>query len=179
MSKEPPSDQDLFRRSVGPVRRLPTDDRVAPHRTPRSPHPKARELNNDVAPPMPERERPWNESLRGDVVDFHRPGIQRRALRRLRRGQWRPDANLDLHGKTAREAEPALYRFLARCQGEDIRCIRIVHGKGISSPGGRPVLKARVITWLKQHPEVNAFCSAPASDGGTGAMYVLLRARRE
>ncbi|MCH9675319.1 MAG: Smr/MutS family protein [Gammaproteobacteria bacterium] len=114
----------------------------------------------------------------GEVVQFHRPGVQARTLKRLRRGQYPIERQLDLHGQTLAQAERALHRFLSACDHSGARCVRIVHGKGLSSPGGRPVLKGQIVVWLREHHAVNAFCSAPRSDGGTGAMYVLLSARR-
>ena len=179
-STSPPSDADLFRAAVGKVRRL-KDDRTPPHRVARAPRPQSQNGTETVPFPVPERDAEWARSDGGshhtDIVDYHRPGIQTRTLKRLRQGRLPPEAHLDLHGKTTREAEPNLYRFIARCSDADLRCLRIVHGKGISSPGGRPVLKARVVIWLREHPDVIAFCSAQPADGGTGAMYVLLRAR--
>ena len=76
---------------------------------------------------------------------------------------------------TVSEARPALARFLAECQTGLVRCVRIVHGKGHRSPHKRPVLKGKLDAWLKTRDEVLAYCSAPVSDGGTGAVYVLLK----
>lgn len=118
------------------------------------------------------------EHRTGDEVVYGRPGIDRITLRRLRRGQFSIEANLDLHGMIEREAACALADFLTLSQSQGRRCVRVVHGKGNRSPGKEPVLRAMVHRRLRRHGEVLAFCSAPPRDGGTGAVYVLLRKRR-
>ena len=182
MSKQPPdkpseSDAELFRRSVGQVRRL-SDDKAPPHRVSHNAKPRPA-IPEDVVIPPPDRDRRWLGATRGEALEFHRPGVQPRTLKRLRRGQYPIAATLDLHGSRARDAERALHRFLNECVHHHWRCVRIIHGKGISSSGGQPVLKGLIATWLSERADINAFCSAPAADGGTGAMYVLLAARRK
>ncbi|MBV2163679.1 MAG: Smr/MutS family protein, partial [Comamonas sp.] len=93
----------------------------------------------------------------------------------LRRGQWRAGAELDLHGLRVEQARHALLSFLDECQEHGIRCVRIVHGKGLGSPGKVPVLKAKVLRWLVQKREVLAFVQARPADGGAGALVVLLQ----
>ena len=90
-------------------------------------------------------------------------------------GKVHIDAELDLHGLTAVRAEPILAMFLAECQQQQIRSVRIIHGKGWGSRDNRPVLKSKVNYWLRQSDAVLAFCSATIEDGGTGALYVLLK----
>ncbi|MCC7120060.1 MAG: Smr/MutS family protein [Gammaproteobacteria bacterium] len=114
----------------------------------------------------------------GDELMFRRDGVQHALLRKLRRGQFAVQAHLDLHGLTSAEARLRLAGFLQQCVGTGLRCVRIVHGKGNSSPGKLPVLKPRVAHWLAQRDEVLAYASARPVDGGTGAVYVLLRAPR-
>lgn len=114
----------------------------------------------------------------GDELVFRRDGVQIALLRKLRRGQFAVQAHLDLHGLTSVEAKPRLAGFLQQCVTGGLRCVRIVHGKGNSSPGKVPVLKPRVAHWLAQRNEVLAYASARPVDGGTGAIYVLLRASR-
>jgi DNA-nicking Smr family endonuclease len=99
-------------------------------------------------------------------------------MRKLRRGQFIVGAELDLHGMTVPVAHRALNEFLARCLTTDTRCVRVIHGKGLSTPDRSPVLKSRVNNWLQQHGDVLAYCSARAHDGGTGAVYVLLKKHR-
>jgi DNA-nicking Smr family endonuclease len=82
---------------------------------------------------------------------------------------------LDLHGLTAAHAQAILREFLADCRLRRVRCARIIHGKGARSPDRQPVLKRKLNYWLRLRPEVLAFCSTPRHDGGTGALYVLLR----
>ena len=89
------------------------------------------------------------------------------------------EAELDLHGLTAERAEPMLATFLAECQQQQIRCVRVIHGKGWGSRDNRPVLKSKVNYWLRQSDAVLAFCSATIEDGGTGALYILLKRQYE
>jgi len=106
---------------------------------------------------------------------FARPGLQHRQLLKLRKGQLKIGAELDLHGLNRHTARQQLICFLADCRSGGVRCIRIIHGKGWGSKHNIPVLKNRVNAWLQQFDDVLAFCSAPAHDGGTGAVYVLLK----
>jgi DNA-nicking Smr family endonuclease len=111
----------------------------------------------------------------GDKWSFLRPGISRQTLRRLRRGYWGIQAQLDLHGFTRDEARLELVAFLDAGNQRGFRCVRVIHGKGLSSKHGEPVLKARIGTWLSQREDVLAFCQARPEDGGSGAVLVLLR----
>ena len=109
-------------------------------------------------------------------------GLDRRVLRRLRAGDFAYQSHLDLHGMTAAEARAAVNRFLTRAHHDGQRCVLIIHGRGLNSKDQVPVLKHRVTTWLARGSWsrlVLAFASARACDGGTGALYVLLRRRRE
>jgi DNA-nicking Smr family endonuclease len=115
-----------------------------------------------------------NEIQTEDVLLFYRPGIQQRLFRDLRRGRIKSELELDLHGFTANHARREMERFLGECKRRGVRCTRIIHGKGYGSKG-QPVLKQKLNIWLRQHPDVLAFCSATPRDGGTGAAYVLLR----
>ncbi|GMV68979.1 MAG: hypothetical protein AMXMBFR76_14180 [Pseudomonadota bacterium] len=114
----------------------------------------------------------------GEELRYLRPGATEHLLRRLRRGRYAIQAELDLHGLTQPQAHEALNAFLRECRQRDLRCVRIVHGKGRGSPQGRGVLKAAVNRWLVRCDQVLAFCSAPPADGGTGAVYVALRRSR-
>lgn len=113
----------------------------------------------------------------GETLSYRADGVQEAVIRRLRRGHYRIDGNLDLHGYNRHQARLAVVDFLAECQGRMWRCVRIVHGKGNGSPNSGPVLKTHVDSWLRRRKDVIAFCSARPNDGGTGAVYVLLRAR--
>lgn len=108
------------------------------------------------------------------ILEFCRPGIQHRVFHDLRRGRIIPEASLDLHGYRVEEARKALPRFLDHAQNRGLRCVRLIHGKGMRSAEQQPILKQRINQWLPQSPAVLAFCSAPRWDGGTGATCVLL-----
>ena len=110
-----------------------------------------------------------------DALSFRRPGIGHDVVRKLRRGVWVLQAELDLHGLRRDEARERLGAFLREASRTGIRCVRIVHGKGHGSPGREPVLKTKVKSWLMQQDAVLAFTYARASDGGHGALIVLLR----
>ena len=171
-------DADLFRASVGPVRPV-QHDRVPPVHVQPAPVARFRQLDD---------RRVMQDLLAepGDAVDletgeellFARPGLQHRLLRRLRRGQFVTEAECDLHGMTVAVARRALAEFLRCCALQQRYCVRIIHGKGHGSRQRIPVLKHKVNAWLRRREEVLAFCSARSVDGGTGAVYVLLRRSR-
>ncbi|MBK6744526.1 MAG: Smr/MutS family protein [Hydrogenophilales bacterium] len=120
----------------------------------------------------------WDEETEnGDDPAYVRPGITRQVLRRLRRGEWQSQAELDLHGLTKLEAKHELAEFLHECRRRGVRCVRIVHGKGLRSPNREPVLKLHVRHWLTLRDEVLAYVQARAVDGGGGALVVLLKGR--
>jgi DNA-nicking Smr family endonuclease len=114
----------------------------------------------------------------GDVdgMAFVRSGVQKAIIRKLRNGQIRIEDELDLHGHTVSEAEPVLRGFLLRAQapGRQV-AVRVIHGKGLGSPGTKPVLKRTVRDWLVRNSLVLACCEAGPGDGGSGAVHVLLR----
>ena len=112
----------------------------------------------------------------GDEAVFLRSGLPRRVLSDLRRGRWVVQGELDLHGLTRDEARTALAEFLVRCLKESRRCVRVIHGKGLGSPGGVGVLKQLSRGWLAQREEILAFCQALPHQGGSGALLILLRA---
>jgi len=112
----------------------------------------------------------------GDEAAFLRPGLPRRVLTDLRRGRWVLQGELDLHGLTRNEARDALAHFLAHSLQQGRRCIRVIHGKGLGSPGRVSILKQLSRGWLAQREEILAFCQAGPHDGGGGALLVLMRA---
>ena len=114
----------------------------------------------------------------GEELSFRRPGVQDTLLRKLRRGHYRVEAEIDLHGLTLPEAKQALRAFLADAARQALRCVRVVHGKGLGSGPRGPVLKSAVNVILRRTDAVVAFSSARPVDGGSGAMYVLLAAPR-
>ncbi|MEO0421739.1 MAG: Smr/MutS family protein [Pseudomonadota bacterium] len=115
---------------------------------------------------------------RGEPLEYRAPGVATSTLRQLRRGQYRVEGGVDLHGLTTARATKVLSDFMAEAREERARCIKVVHGKGIGSGDRGPVLKTLVNAWLREQPNVLAFVSAPTEDGGTGAVYVLLRRPR-
>ncbi len=112
----------------------------------------------------------------GDYVEFARSGLQKKIIRKLKRGDYDFTATLDLHGHTIAEAEPLLADFLLEAGDAGDSSVLIIHGKGLHSGGAGGVLKRFTLGWLKAQSAVKAFCSALPGDGGTGAVYVLLRA---
>jgi DNA-nicking Smr family endonuclease len=111
----------------------------------------------------------------GEELLYARPGLQAAVLRKLRRGKFAIEDELDLHRLTSAEAAESLSVFLAGCHLRGKRCVRVIHGKGNRSFNKQPVLKGKVDYWLRRRNDVLAFCSARPSDGGTGAVYILLR----
>ena len=169
-------DARLFRLHVGETRPLrDAEERVAPPRVSRPSRAtntdlKARDVGHDDSALVSDL-----DMERGTRIEFARPGLQRRELRRLRRGRHAIQDQLDLHGLFASQAERAVLEFIGRSRERGHRCVRIIHGKGRSSARGRPVLKAVVDRWLRRCDDVLAFCPAPEDAGGTGAVHVLLR----
>ncbi len=119
---------------------------------------------------------PWDHGPdMGTEIVFLRDGVRQDALKKLRKGHWVIQAELDLHGCNVDQARHAVAEFLLACRKQHIRCIRIIHGKGLGSRNRQPVLRGRVGGWLLQRDEVLAFCQAPNVDGGSGALFALLR----
>jgi DNA-nicking Smr family endonuclease len=110
-----------------------------------------------------------------DTLSYRRAGVGQDALRRLRRGHWVIQDQLDLHGHRVDEARLALGQFVREAWRRGLRCVRVIHGKGLGSKDREPVLKSRVRRWLAQRDEVLAFCQARPAEGGAGALVVLLR----
>ena len=167
-------DRSLFRKAVDGVRPLKQDRKTL--RTPRPkpvPQQRQRDEQDVVASLLSDDYNPDIET--GEELLFVRGGLQQRVLRKLRRGQFAIEAELDLHGYIVPEAREALAVFLRDAQLTGKRCVRIIHGKGLGAEGRLPVLKIKVNSWLRQKDQVLAFCSARPQDGGTGAVYVLLK----
>lgn len=114
----------------------------------------------------------------GDSLSFCRAGIQKSIFKRLKKGHFTVGDELDLHGHTRADAQIALSNFIQKARENNIRCVRIIHGKGYGSNNKGPIIKPLVNKWLQQRNEILAFCSARPIDGGTGAVYVLLKSLR-
>lgn len=171
----PDADTRLFRSSVGEVTRIKHD---FVEQKPRKPAPVPRQRIADeqaVIRSLAESPFTARETNAGDELYFKRPGIQQRVMEKLRRGQFTIEKELDLHGMTVADADAALKRFLSFCRRNGYQCIRIIHGKGHGSRDRKPVIKNMLNQWLQKNNQILAFCSARSADGGTGAVYVLLK----
>ncbi len=167
-------DCDLFRQSIGNVRAVKNDKIVLEKEQKPKPFPKTQAVNTDdhlIDFAETEVEKLGIE----DSLSYSAPGLQKNVLKKLRKGYFGLDAEIDLHGLTSQEAKRQLLSFLHLCVEDGCRCVHIVHGKGFRSPDNLPVLKNNLNSWLRQHKDVQAFCSTPPKDGGTGAIFVLLQ----
>lgn len=179
----PPSLSDdessLFRTSIGDTRPLPDNGKTVfpPH----LPWPVPRQNRTDANPLAVDG---LNDHIPQELAGtdeeffFLRPGVAPLTMKRLRRGHWAIQAELDLHGMTSDEARSCLIGFLDECKQLGLRCVRVIHGKGLSSRNREPVLKLKTASWLMQRPEILAFCQARPMDGGSGAVIVLLKVAR-
>ncbi len=171
------AEANLFRTAIKDVKPLPDPNRKL-HQAPKPP-PVAiqRELDDEaVLFESISDEMDVERFLEtDDKLSYRRNGVGLEALKKLRKGQWVVKAQLDLHGYRSDEARLAVGEFLRACVKQDIRCVRIIHGKGLGSVGKEPVLKDKVKRWLVQKEEVLAFCQAPPRDGGAGALLFILK----
>lgn len=167
----------LFADAVGPVTPLRPHNHALPALPRPQPVPRQRELDEQAALREALSDEVDIETLllTDDGLSFHREGIPPSVVGRLRRGFWAIQGELDLHGLRRDEAREALSAFVREAGRRGWRCLRVVHGKGLGSPGREPVLKGKVHRWLGQHGQVLAFTQAPAAEGGAGALIVLLR----
>jgi DNA-nicking Smr family endonuclease len=168
-------DSALFRQAVGNIKPLKQDSVVHDKPNNSSQFIIKDEDNHTEVQEFIDSEYDENLLERGDELFFSRPGIQKQTIRKLRRGQLNIEDELDLHGLTVEQARKELSKFLIECHEQSFRCVRIIHGKGISSATKKPVIKNKINIWLRQRNDVLAFCSALRNDGGTGAIYCLLK----
>ena len=165
-------DAALFRSAIGPIRRLKPAAETAP--TPR-PTPRARQFQRDEAEALAaSRQAAPGELADADALSYRRPEVAPRVLRRLRRGLYAVQDEIDLHHMPAAQAEDVLRLFLNEARQHGRHCVRIIHGKGLHSRGEGPVLKPLVDRVLSRRADVLAYGSAPPSQGGSGAVLVLL-----
>jgi DNA-nicking Smr family endonuclease len=166
-----------FRVEVADAIPLPPPNLVQHNR--RKPKPVARQRLRDEAQVMHDALHDpfdWDAAVAtGNELLFVRPGVPNSAVRKLKRGGWVLRAELDLHGMNGDESRIALAGFLHDCARRELRCVRIIHGKGLGSRNREPVLKHKVRHWLMQRDDVLAFCQARPVDGGAGAVVVLLK----
>jgi DNA-nicking Smr family endonuclease len=170
---------DLFRQAVADAKPLPKHGKMVRRKEPPPPYPVHSHLDEHAA--LAEsmsaqlQAEDWMDA--GDEPSFLRPGLSREVLRKLRRGGWVTRDQLDLHGMNRHEARDALAAFLAGCLRRGVRCVRVIHGKGLGSKNREPVLKEKVKLWLTRRDEVLAYCQARPTDGGSGATLVLLKSQ--
>ena len=167
----------VFRQAISGTVPLRPDGKVAARPLPTPPVARQKELDEAAA---------LAESLSDEIdierlldtdaaLSYRRNGIASDIVRRLRRGDWVVQQQIDLHGMRVEEARDALAAFLALAAKREHRCVRVIHGKGLGSVNREPVLKGKVLKWLVQREQVQAFCQARPNDGGSGALIVLLR----
>jgi DNA-nicking Smr family endonuclease len=183
MVKQRSTDVEIFRAAVRDVTPLAQTPSVAGLAAPK-PRARPRKDNAPMAGDLPlvsglpaDESAPAAQTVSGDEpLSFQRAGVRTQVMRRLRRGFYPIDGELDLHGLSQMAARGQLAEFIGRSRDRGCRCVRIIHGKGYRSGARGPVLTTAVNLWLRRLPDVMAFVSARAMDGGSGAMYVLLRA---
>jgi DNA-nicking Smr family endonuclease len=164
-----PEDAALFRAAVGEVQPLPEQNRITPQPSPRK-------------PPL---ERPATPVAISDTLsdfaaenapdEFLSNGLSRMTLRKLRRGTWPIQDSLDLHGNNTDAARKLLQAFLHEATERNLRCVLVIHGKGLNSQSGEAVLRKLTRHWLTQHQQVLGYCDAQPRNGGSGAALVLLK----
>lgn len=185
MTDDPESELSVFRQAMSDVK--PLEDNRAPLRS----HGRVRSPRAEQAYRRAAAEAETEQFVDGlslgavEIVEseqellFATPGIQMRQMKKLRSGHIPWQAGLDLHGYRLDEARDELSRFIRDCSRNGLRSVLVVHGKASSSQAGQPALiKSHVNDWLRQLPQVVAFCSSAPQDGGTGAVYVLLRQKQ-
>ncbi len=171
------AENNLFQRAAGAVKPIRHPQRVPLAREPVPPIPVQQQLDE---------QRVLLEAISDefdattlldvdDALSFRRPGIGTDVTRKLRKGHWSIQREIDLHGLRREDAREALAAFIRLAVRDGVRCVRVVHGKGLGSPGKTPVLKSKVQGWLVQKNEVLAFVQARADEGGAGALVVLLK----
>ncbi len=171
------SARDLFVRAAGVVQPLQETGRASLRALPPLPVPR-QHLRDERAALLESLSDAFDVGTLLDIDDqlsFRRPGIGTDVTRKLRQGHWSIQRQLDLHGLRSDDARQALSSFVRDACQAGIRCIRVVHGKGLGSVGKAPVLKNKVHSWLVQKDEVLAFVQAKPADGGAGALVVLLK----
>ena len=176
LEKQAQAERHLFKRAVGAVKPLAHAPRVSLSGEPAKPLALQQKLDDDNV---------LRESLSDDFdvstlldtddeLSYRRSGIGTDVTQKLRKGHWSLQGQIDLHGLRSDEAREALGQFIRDAHKRGWRCVRVVHGKGLGSPGKTPVLKSKVQRWLVQKNEVLAFVQAKGSEGGAGALVVLL-----
>ncbi|MGV3583343.1 MAG: Smr/MutS family protein [Methylophilus sp.] len=170
-------DTQLFQEAVKGARPIKVDRALAPVKKPK-PIPKQliRDERQALVDSLSDHYIPAHELESGEELLYLREGQSPVILSKLRRGHWVVQAHIDLHGMISDEARAYVSEFITDCKKRGIRCVRIVHGKGLGSRNREPILKHKLRGWLMQKDEVIAYAQAKANDGGSGAVLVLLKA---
>ncbi|MFZ2541422.1 MAG: Smr/MutS family protein [Gallionella sp.] len=173
-----PDDAALFRATIGEVKPLAEQNRIKPQNRPRKsllrpPAPPAA-IADTLSDGYPSKS-VSNFGTEDAPSEFLRNGLSRMALRKLQRGNWPVQDNLDLHGNNSDAARKLLQEFLHEAVQRKVRCVLVIHGKGINSKDGKAVLRKLARHWLTQHPHVMGYCDALPKQGGSGAVLVLLK----
>ena len=182
MSKDPNIDDDLtaeeremFRQAMRGVQKQPEPDTQLPITKKLKAQRREQQAPTEPAPTLALSHHIYTENVTAEeYLSYQQSGLQQKAIRQLKRGQHHFEAILDLHSYTQVEAHDALLDFIQYCSANGCRYVMVIHGKSLHTPQ-KPVLKNAINCWLRQLPTVLAFCSAQPKDGGTGALYVLLR----
>ncbi len=162
-------DGALFRATIGEINSLPEQNRIIPTSAPIPTKVRGATARHTIADTLSDF--PFENSPEA----FLRNGLPRLTLRKLRRGTYPIQDELDLHGNQSEAARKILQAFLHEAAQRKLRCVRVIHGKGMNSQGGEAVLRRLTRNWLTQHPQVLAFCAAPVEQGGDGAVLILLK----
>ncbi|WP_373975379.1 Smr/MutS family endonuclease [Chitinibacter sp. SCUT-21] len=174
------SEHDLFLQAMHGVTPLLKATREATHvLDPISPWPRKQIMQHIETHENMSDFWPWDELGPGEQLMFMKPGLRLDVLKKLKKGQWSIDDQLDLHGETVDSARHKVVHFLAQAIEQQYRCVRIIHGKGLSSKEGVPILKLKLKNWLAQREEVLAFTQANPTQGCSGAVLVLLKSRKK
>ncbi len=180
LEKKRREEREVFATAIGRVKPL-ADKNTAKLPRPQIPPIPAQQRLDDAAVLREALSDEWDTSSLLDTdeaLSFKRPGIGPDVVRKLRRGDWTVQAQVDLHNLRTDDAREALGSFVRESFKNGLRCVRVVHGKGLGSPGKVPVLKNKVHSWLIQKNQVLAFVQATPSQGGAGAVVVLLQGSR-
>ncbi|MDO8458346.1 MAG: Smr/MutS family protein [Burkholderiaceae bacterium] len=171
------ANKDLFASSVGRVKPLSNKPKVLPKAEHPEPIPVQRQRDEQAVLRESLSDEFDVETLLDvdDALSFRRPGIGTDVTKKLRQGVWSIQRQVDLHNLRTEQAREALGAFIREAHKHGMRCVRVVHGKGLGSPGKEPVLKGKVKSWLIQKQEVLAFVQAKPAEGGAGALVVLLK----
>jgi DNA-nicking Smr family endonuclease len=176
LEKKRLAEQDLFKRAVGSVKPLQTQPRVEFKTEPIAPIAiqQIKDDQNALRESLSDEFDVTSLLDTDDALSFRRPGIGVDVTKKLRRGDWSVQRQIDLHGLRREQARESLSEFIKECVQNGLRCVRVIHGKGLGSPGKTPVLKSKVQSWLIQKQEILAFVQAKPTQGGDGALIVLL-----